>query len=385
MTEAILTVRLLEIFITSNELQMMKWFAGGLLSTCLILAYGPGVNAQPVPASQPSPWSMNQQPFGRPTTNPDAKKMPVIKVLRNRFVDATGQPVLFRGVSISDPDKLDLEGHWNKELFQHVKDMGVTLVRIPVHPAAWRARTPEKYLLLLDQAVHWCTDLGLYIDIDWHSIGNLKMQVFQNPMYITTPAETYDFWRIIARHFRGTNTVAFYELFNEPTTARGQMGSVSWSEWKKMNEEIISLIRAFDKQTIPLVAGFDWAYDLTPLRLEPIAAEGIGYVTHPYANKRTRPWEPKWEEDFGFAAADYPMIATEIGFSVRNGEKLDDDHYGNRIVKYLEGKGISWLAWDFDPHWGPTLLKSWNFDLTGSGEFFKQAMQNSNGKPKMTP
>jgi endoglucanase len=201
-------------------------------------------------------------------------------------------------------------------------------------------------------------------------------------MYITTPHETYEFWRTIARHFHGHNTVAFYEIFNEPTTFRGQLGSVSWSDWKKTNEDIIHLIRSFDKQTIPLVAGFDWAYDLTPLRLEPIDAENIGYVTHPYANKRTRPWEPKWEEDFGFAAADYPIIATEIGFTLRDGQKVTDDHYGNLITRYLESKGISWIAWDFDPQWGPTLLKSWNYDLTNSGEFFKEAMHREIGKGK---
>jgi hypothetical protein len=33
------------------------------------------------------------------------------------------------------------------------------------------------------------------------------------------------------------------------------------------------------------------------------------------------------------------------------------------------------VAWCFDPEWGPTLLQNWNYDLTGSGEFFKQALQ----------
>ncbi len=36
---------------------------------------------------------------------------------------------------------------------------------------------------------------------------------------------------------------------------------------------MIHLIRSFDTETIPLVAGFDWAYDLTPLREEPINAD----------------------------------------------------------------------------------------------------------------
>jgi endoglucanase len=303
------------------------------------------------------------------------KKLPLISVSGNKFINAKGDTILFRGLSISDPDKIDHQGHWNKDHFQKVKDMGTMVVRIPVHPVAWRERTPEKYLDLLDQAVTWCTELGMYVDIDWHTIGNLRMELFQDPMYVTTQQETFEFWSTIARHFRGNNTVAFYEIFNEPTIYRGQLGSMSWHEWKLINEDIIRLIRSFDPETIPLVAGLDWAYDLTPLRDDPVNAVGIGYVTHPYAHKRNQPWEPRWEEDFGFAANDYPVVATEFGFGVRPGEQISNDSYGPRIIKYLEGNGISWMGWVFDPEWGPRMLKSWDtYELTEEGEFFKKAM-----------
>ncbi len=63
-----------------------------------------------------------------------------------------------------------------------------------------------------------------------------------------------------------------------PALYRGQLGSMSWAEWKKINENVIQLIRAYDPETIPLVAGLDWAYDLTPIRTDPIQAEGIGYA-----------------------------------------------------------------------------------------------------------
>jgi endoglucanase len=153
------------------------------------------------------------------------------------------------------------------------------------------------------------------------------------------------------------------------------LGSASWSEWKEINEDIIRLIRAHDTETIPLVAGFDWAYDLSPLHYEPIEAEEIAYVTHPYPMKRSRPWLPKWEENFGFAAERYPVFATELGFGVRGEEKIDEDHYGNIILKYLEGKGISWAAWVFDPEWHPSMLKSWDsYELTGCGAFFKEVL-----------
>jgi endoglucanase len=324
-------------------------------------------------------------PSGRRVYAVDNKKMPLVSVKGNKFVTPDGSPVLFRGLAISDPDKLEMQGHWSKEHFMKAQAMGTKLVRIPIHPVAWRERTPAGYLRLLDQAVGWCTELGMYVMLDWHSIGNLETEVFQDPMYDTTKQETYNFWRIMARHFAGHNTVAFFELFNEPTTFRDQLGPVSWSDWKKTVENEITMIRAANPQVIPVVAGFDWAYDLTPVRLEPIAAERIAYSVHPYANKRPQPWASKWELDFGFVADKYPVIATEFGgFPKAPGSDAPateataaaarNSNYGPEIIRYLEGKGISWTVWCFDPAWGPTLIKNWDYELNASGEFTKAAM-----------
>ncbi|HET6147535.1 MAG TPA: glycoside hydrolase family 5 protein [Polyangia bacterium] len=322
-------------------------------------------------------WWQGEDQWRRPQPNPDAKKMPRLKVEGNHFVDPDGKTALLRGLAIADPDKIKKQGHWNKNLFEHVKEMGATVVRIPVHPVAWRERTPEKYLELLDQAVAWCTKLNIYVIIDWHSIGNLETELFQAPMYNTSRQETYEFWRAIAGRFLGNNTVGFYELFNEPTSFRGTFGRARWSEWKRINETIIYMIRSFDNESIILVGGFDWAYDLTPLREDPIDAANIGYTVHPYSNKRPQPWEPRWDEDFGFAVDTWPVVATEFGFDTREGEKIDESHYARRIIKYLEGKGISWACWCYDPDWGPKLLKDWKYKLTPAGEFFKKAMHGN--------
>ncbi len=352
---------------------MNKLTLGGLslaLCAATLLSAEP-----PAPTGAPakSLWQSGQ--WKRPEPNPKARVLPLISVKGNHFVDPTGATVLFRGLAVADPDKLEEQGHWNRELFVAVRDMGANLVRIPVHPAAWRKRTPAGYMALLDQAVDWSTDLGMHVIVDWHSIGNLKSGMFQQPIYDTSVAETLGFWRMIAMHFRGNNTVAFYELFNEPTHFYGMLGDLSWSEWRELNEEMIGVIRYWDREKIPLVAGFDWAYDLDNVHYDPVREEGIGYVTHPYANKRPQPWEPRWEEDFAFVADRYPVIATEFGFGLKPGEVIDDNHYGNRITRFLEQRGISWVAWCFDPDWGPRMLKSFDgFQLSGSGEFFKQAM-----------
>lgn len=352
-----------------------------IVSLFLLTAIYPQVNAQQkVKEKKYHAW-WDDQNVGKPLNSPNSQKLPLISVSGNKFVDERGKTILFRGLSISDPDKIENQDHWNKEYFVKVKEMGTMLVRIPIHPIAWRERTPEKYLELLDQAVEWCTELGMYIIIDWHSIGNLRMEIYQDPMYYTTKSETYEFWRIMAKHFKGHNTVAFFELFNEPTLFNGELGTMSWSEWKKINEDMITLIRAFDTKKIPLVAGFDWAYDLTPLLIEPISAENIGYVTHPYPHKRSKPYEPKWEENFGFASSKYPIVASEIGFTMGKEGMDDNGDYGKAVINYLEAKGISWVAWVFDPQWFPKMFDSWdNYKLTACGEFFKNAMLKENNK-----
>jgi hypothetical protein len=348
------------------------------LALTLLAALAASIPMFADPAAAPQAAKKSVWDGGRPAAprdNPKAALLPRISVKGNRFVDPSGAPVLFRGLSIADPDKIEEEGRWTPELFAAVKDFGADLVRIPVHPAAWRSRGKAGYLRLLDQAVDWCTDLGIHVIIDWHSIGNLETGMFQDPSYNTDKIETLDFWRTIAMHFHGNHTVAFYELFNEPTHYNGMLGRMSWTQWRELNEQMIGVVRYWDKEAIPLVAGFDWAYDLTPLRYEPVRAEGIGYVTHPYPNKRPQPWEPRWEEDFAFAAGSYPVIATEIGYDVKPGDSDDADRYGERITRFLEERGISWMAWVFDPKWSPPMLTSFDgFVRSGSGDYFSRAM-----------
>lgn len=305
-----------------------------------------------------------------------AKRLDLIRVEGNRFVDPRGETVVLRGVSVADPDRLDAAGRWRRELFEEIASWGADLVRLPVHPVAWRGRGPAGYFELLDQAVVWATELELYLVIDWHVIGNLLSELFQDPIYDTSRRETLEFWRAVAERYRGIPTVAFYELFNEPTTFRGRLGTASWAEWKRLNEEMIGVIFAHDPTAIPLVAGFDWAYDLAPVAEDPIDLPGVGYVSHPYPQKAAPPWAAAWERDFGFVARRYPVFVTEFGFTPPGEAGAEvpvagDEAYGRAITDYLAARGISWAAWCFDPEWGPRLISDWEHTPTRSGAFFR--------------
>ncbi len=310
-----------------------------------------------------------------------SQDLPKITVEGNNFVK-NGEAFIFRGYSCADPDQVERGGHWNAEFFAEMKAWGANIVRFPIHPRAWRARGQKDYLALLDTGVKLAREQGLYVIMDWHSIGNLRTEMYQSDGYETTQKETFEFWRTMAKHFKGNNTVAFFELFNEPTTYNGQLGSCTWEHWKELTEEMIGIVRANGGTAIPLVAGFNWAYTLKDVKENPIDAEGIAYVSHPYPQK-TDDWNTDWESDWGYVADNYPLILTEIGFSLKDERGahipvISDASYGEAITKYTASKGISYVAWVFDDRWAPAMFSDWNYTPTTQGKYFKAAMRKQN-------
>ena len=325
-----------------------------------------------------APWW--NEPYPEPFDQAQLENQPAfISVEGNHFVDESGTTRVFQGVSIADPDFLRREGKWSKRLFEEVAAWGANVVRVPVHPAAFAGVGKAEYIRLLDQALIWANQSGLYVIVDWHSIGNLKTEMVQHPMYSTSRRQTFDFWRTVAHRYAGISTFAFYELFNEPTRYNGTLGEITWDEWKTLVESMIGIIYAHDTKVIPLVGGFNWAYDLQSVKDHPIEAEGIAYVSHPYPMKTTAPYEENWEKVWGYVAQHYPLFATEIGYMRAGGPGahdpvIDDGSYGPRMTKYLAARGASWIAWVFHPKWSPQLIQDWNFTPTESGAHFKKVM-----------
>lgn len=355
-----------------------------LFLTCLLSACstGPTVHHPSGLASIERWWDI---PYPSVFDPGQLKPQPFLKVDGNLIVDSSGDPFVMRGVSIGDPDKLKQQKQWRKGLFQEIAGWGANAVRIPVHPIAYRSRGRDSYLALIDQAVLWANAEGLYIVLDWHSIGMLDTELFQHPMYDTSRTETFRFWKDISTRYRNVPTLAVYELFNEPTSMGGTLGRPDWHRWKSTLEALIDLIAAADPDVIPLVAGFNWAYDLSWVDRHPIERPGVAYAIHPYPQKESSSdptrenYHRLWHQRWGHLAERYPLLATEIGWVRPQGKGahvpvIDDGSYGPHIVEFLEARRIGWMVWCFDPHWAPTMIEDWSFTPTEQGRYFRDVM-----------
>lgn len=48
------------------------------------------------------------------------------------------------------------------------------------------------------------------------------------------------------------------------------------------------------------------------------------------------------------------------------------------MTNYLTRKGISWVAWVFDPDWAPQMIEDWNYKPTMQGKHFREVMLKEN-------
>ena len=332
-----------------------------------------------------------------------AASLPAIAVSGNKLV-AGGAEIVLRGVNALDPLAMNrYMGHWEDNYFAQMADWGSKVVRIPVHPSEWGSRFyngtgscafPQVYqqckdrMAVIEQAVTWAGDHGMYSIIDWHVIGSLVTGYFQGYVYRTTQAETEDFWRQIATRFKDDPRVAAYELLNEPVTDRNgwQVSEAQWIEQRDWFENLVDVIRVIDPDKPIICNGLDWGYNLVYAGDNPVDRPGIVYGAHPYPVKAL-----PWEDYFGYLTGKYPVLATEFGFQ-NNGSSVYDESvyqggvsYRSDLDAYLEGKGIGWMAWSFGPLWEPILTLDWDYIPSEQGQFYRDKLLAAAGEPIPEP
>ena len=312
-----------------------------------------------------------------PTANPHLPSR--LKTRGNRIVDGNGEPIRFKGLMIPDPGRLAGEGRYTRALFETARATGANVIRIPVHPQFW-AKDPDYLCHYLDPGVKWAGELGLYVILDWHSIGNeVTGYAPQVPeLFCHTDAMTTNFWARVAARFKADPHVVF-EVFNEPQ-------NISATDWRRCSSRLVRVIRAQGAAQLIIVGGLNYGRELDWVLREPVAGDNLAYASHIFPSHA----QSGWNHDFGNVAAHYPVVITEWGFIDQQETPHPPDHYlsgdastyGHPLMSYLDERGIGWVACWFDEQWQPAMLLKGGSGFTTWGKYALRELKSGRSTPK---
>lgn len=283
----------------------------------------------------------------------------------------TLQPVLLRGVNRSGLEYTEPTGSGflapagltQDEVREIVSSWGASVIRIPFNQdwalGGRHGHSAEEYLSSLDQVISWTAALGAYtiLDLQWLDAetvyGTVRDQNgVRRPNHVapTPNGRTIELWRMLAQRYRDEPAVLF-DLFNEPhdplsddflnihvinpdsevvESDRSFVGPEEWIPWA---ERLVTEIRSIRLQGIVLLAGVDWAFDLTGIRLE---QPNVVYSAHIYSNRKQR----TWDKALG-GADEVPIFIGEWG-----GTEKDLD-FGGKLAARLTAARLGWTAWSW--------------------------------------
>lgn len=280
-----------------------------------------------------------------------------LRASSNRLVEARGASVRLHGVMPADPARLDSRGMFNRDFYTQIAATGANAVRIAVHPEPW-VDDPDYLWRHLDPVVGWAGEMGMYVIVDWHYIGNIatgsgdEMPDIDNP-----PRElTLEFWKQVSAYFRDAPNVLF-DIWNEPA------GGISAQTWQRSATEVVQAIRAQGAKQPIIVGGIEYSRDLSWVLENPIPDDNVVYAAHIYPGHSSSHWD-YW---FGQVSQVYPVLATEWGFMDENRAEgpshLAGDRagYGEPFLAYLDAHGIGWFTCWYDDDWQPPMFsKGWD-------------------------
>ena len=184
--------------------------------------------------------------------------------------------------------------------------------------------------ILLDNAVKYATNAGMYVIIDWHILSDGNPQQNQK--------EALKFFKKMAKKYKN-NTNVIYEICNEPN------GGTSWSTIKKYAEKIIKGIRTYDKKAVILVGTPNWSQDVDQAALSPVSKKyrkNVMYTLHFYAATHK-----EWLRDKAQAALDkgLPLFVSEFSICDASGNGGLDKAEAKKWLTFLDKNNISYMAW----------------------------------------
>jgi len=279
-----------------------------------------------------------------------------------------GQRIVLRGVAVGDPI-LAREGRPLSDYERIAREWHANVVRISLHPGVWKHHPHEQVLDTLEREVNAALANGMYVILDWHTIG--WPDGYHEPInkdWTDDPPDLYDsnfelakdFWNEVSARFGKDGRIVF-ELWNEPVLAKKEEDEETpqWEHLKPFFAQLLGIVRAHSGNVV-LATGNAWAYDLRGIREDPLPGKNVAYSWHIYAGTDDDD-EEQWAQHLDELQRVAPVMVTEWGFQQHTKEAFRGTakSYGVKFVRdFLEGRGLDSTAWCWHPDWTPVMLKT---------------------------
>jgi endoglucanase len=318
----------------------------------------------------------------------------------SKIVDATGRPVLLRGVNwfgietqLHAPDGLSNRDY--KDMLAQIKSLGYNMIRLPYSVQSLRSSDVnginfqlgsnqelqgKSPLEVMDAVIQEAERQGLLILLDSHRLNDQRIpELWYGDGF--TEAEWIDTWKMLATRYRNQANVIGADLKNEPH------GRASWgtndeaTDWRLAAERAGNAILAINPNWLIVVEGVEKNVPGQKLANHWMGGnlEGVGrfpvrlsrpnklvYSPHEYGpGVFNQPWfsegsfpnnlENRWEIGWNYIAAKgiAPILIGEFG-----GRQVDSSSkegiWQQKLVNYIRKKDLSFAYWSWNPNSGDT-------------------------------
>ncbi len=290
------------------------------------------------------------------------------------LVDEQGEKVQLKGVSTLGicwyPQLIQ------KEAFATLNSWGTNLIRLAMYTfeEGGYLSDGDKAQLeeTLDIGVKACTELGMYVILDWHILSD------GNPL--SHQAEAMDFFDRMSRKYAGLNNV-IYEICNEPNP-NGPEGNVTWDMVRTYANAVIPVIRRNDQDAVILVGTPTWSQDVDQVAAAPVDdTANVMYVLHFYAGTHKDDLRRKAEQAISDGT---PVFISEFSICDASGNGEIDYESAEAWKKLIQKYGLSYAGWNLSVRDESSAilkpdtkeLSDWSDEqLTETGRWLKKLME----------
>ncbi len=256
-------------------------------------------------------------------------------------------PLHVDGVSLATEDgtKIQLKGlsthgiawfpsYINKNLFTEFKESwNCNILRLAMYTdengGYCNGGDKNNLLKLIDDGVNFCTELNMYVIIDWHILSD------GNPN--THKSDAKDFFETVSKKY-AENVNVIYEICNEPN------GGTSWKDIKSYALEIIPIIRSNDPDAVIIVGTPTWSQEVDKAAADPITEyDNIMYALHFYADTHRYSLRSTMENAL---KKGLPLFVTEYGICDASGSGAINASEAGKWMELLNSYNISSCAWN---------------------------------------